>query len=189
MGNKLSKIVNKYNINVLNSSDPNFHDICRNVEIESIDLSIEERRSILYLGNDLKKITCLDDDCTLNTVFYNESIGYCTCKFNFDFEKLINNSTSTNNEYTEYDPNENQEVFEPVSGINPLPVFLCSQEAFSRKNIVSNEGLYIGLIALVIQIIAFIIVLANYCGRKKMIKNIAPPPPKDILTIKKKNFS
>ena len=188
LGNKLSKMVNKYNINVLNSSDPNFHDICRNVEIESIDLSIEERRSILYLGNDLKKITCLDDDCTLNSVFYNESTGYCTCKFNFDFEKLINNSTSTNNEYTEYDPNENQEVFEPVSGINPLPVFLCSQEAFSRKNIVSNEGLYIGLIALVIQIIAFIIVLANYCGRKKMIKNIASPPPKDILTIKKKTL-
>ena len=186
LGNKLSKMVNKYNINVLNSSDPHFHDVCKNVEIESIDLSIDERRSILYLGNDLKKITCLDDDCSLNSVFYDESTGNCKCKFNFDFEKLINNSTSINNGYTEFDPKENQEIFEPVSGINPLPVFKCSQEAFNNKNIFSNVALYIAIIALLIQIFSFTIVFIKYCTRKKIVKNIASPPPKDFLTLKKK---
>ena len=183
LGNKLSKIVSKYNINVLNSSDPFFNEPCKNVEMESIDLSIEQRRSALYLGNNLKTITCLDDDCTLNSILYNESLGLCSCKLNFDFDKLLNNNTSNN-----YDLNEDEEnTFNPISGINPLPIFKCYDEAFNSKNISSNVGLYIGCVVIFIQIISFIFLFIKYCIRKKIVKNISSPPPKNILTIKKKS--
>ena len=128
LGNKLSKIVSKYNINVLNSSDPFFNEPCKNVEMESIDLSIEQRRSALYLGNNLKKITCLDDDCILNSILNNESLGLCNYKFNFDFDKLLNNIS---NNYNLNEGNEN--TFNPISGINPLPIFKCYEEVFNSK--------------------------------------------------------
>ena len=182
IGSKLSKMVNKYNINVLNSSDPYLNDACKNVDIESIDISMEHRRKILYLGGKLKIITCLDNDCTLNSVLYNESIGNCKCKFNFDFEKLLSNTTDDN--YDNDDLNEND--FKTISGINPFPVFKCYEEAFNSKNISSNAGLYIGCAVIFIQIISFIILIIKYCIRKKIVKNIASPPPKDVLKLNKK---
>ena len=184
LGNKLTKTVLKYNINVLNSSDPSFHEPCKNIEMESIDISIEQRRSIFYLGNQLKKINCLDDECTLKSISYDESIGFCNCKFNYEFDKIINNNNSNNNYY---DLDENEENnFDTISGINPLPIFLCSEEAFNSTNISSNAGLYIGLVVLLISFTSFIILLIKFCIKKKMMKNIASPPPKNILTLKKK---
>ena len=182
IGSKLSKMVNKYNINVLNSSDPYFNDACKNVDFESIDISMEQRRKILYLGDKLKIITCLDNDCTLNSVLYNESIGNCRCKFNFDFEKLLSNTTDDTNNNDDLDEND----FKPISGINPFPVFTCYEEAFNSKTISSNVGLYIGGVVIVAQIISFIILIIKYCKRKKIVKNIASPPPKDVLKINKK---
>ena len=185
LGNRISKIISKNNINVLNSTDSYFHDICLTLQIESIDMSIETRRDVLYLGNQLTKVTCLDNDCILMSVLYNESMGICKCKFKFDFEELISNSTSyeeSNYNLIEEDP------FESISGINPLPIFKCSKESFNKKNISSNVGLYIGIIAIIIQFIALIVLIIKYCLRKKIVKNIASPPPrpKDYLSIKKK---
>ena len=186
LGNKLSKIIYENKINVLNSTDSYFHDVCKTLQIESIDMSIQQRRDILYLGNQLTKITCLDNDCNLISTLFNESMGICKCKFKFDFEELISNDTffeeNNNNNIIEGDP------FDSISGINPLPIFKCSKESFNSENIFSNVGLYIGIISVIIHIPSFIVLIVKYCIRKKIMKNIAAPPPKprDFLTIKKK---
>ena len=39
---------------------------------------------------------------------------------------------------------------------------------------------------IVAQIVSFIILIIKYCKRKKIVKNIASPPPKDVLKINKK---
>jgi len=52
----------------------------------SVNFINDNRENIFYLGNRLKKIVCLDDECTLKSVLYNESIGICQCKLNFVFE-------------------------------------------------------------------------------------------------------
>ena len=179
LGNVLSNVVFKYNINVLNSTDPNFHDSCLNIQIEPIDVPIEQRRSLFYLGEQLTKIACLNDDCVIDSILYDDYIGVCNCPLNFDFEKLIKN-----NKY--YDNNYNQDkVFSPISGVNPLPIFTCSKESFSNK-ISSNAGLYITCLCLLIQIVVLVIFLINYFARKKIVQNIASPPPKEILTLKQK---
>ena len=183
LGNKLSKLVYKYDLNVLNLSDVYFHDSCKNFEIESVDLSIEQRRDIFYLGKNLKTITCLDEEfCTINSISYEQSIGDCKCKLNFDFGLLTNENSDDNN--NDYDF-EQSEIFKPVSGINPLPVFLCSEETFDPNNISSNVGLYIGGIVVIFQLCSFIILIVHYCIRKKIVRKIASPPPKDILSLKK----
>ena len=181
LGSKVYKVANNYNINPLNATDTYYSDTCKNVEIESIDISVEQRREIFYLGSRLKKITCLDDDCTLNSIFYNESTGICQCKLNFDFENLFTNSTDDNSNNEDLNT-----IFNPISNNNPFPIFKCSKEAFNSKNISKNPGLYIGCVAIVIQILCFLILSIKYCIRKKLVKNIASPPPKDILTLKKK---
>ena len=184
IGNKMYKLVNKYNISVLDSSEFYFNDICKNLQIDTIDVSIEQRRNIFYLGNRLKKIVCLDDECTLKSVLYNESIGICQCKLNFVFENLLTNTLDEN-----YIDNENLDtVFSPISKNNPFPIFKCNKETFNSKNISSNAGLYIGCVSLFIQLISFLILTIKYCIRKKMIKNIAAPPPKDILTMNRKRY-
>ena len=185
LGNKIYKLANNYNINVLNSSDPYYNEICKNVIFESIDISVEQRRKIFYLGNKLRKLTCLDDECTLNSIFYNESIGICQCNFNFDFDNLLINSTLDQYNSNNEDLNS---LFSPISGINPLPIFMCSEETFNPKTISSNIGLYIGGVTVIIQIICFLVLVIRYCLRKKIVKNIASPPPKEVLTLKKKHL-
>ena len=184
LGNKLTSVVYKYKLNVLNASDPFFQDSCYNLEINSIDVDLEKRRELFYMGDDLKTITCLDDDCVLNSVSYDEYVGTCSCKMNFDFERLISNN-NTNSRDSNYNYEESS-AFNPVSGVNPLPVFTCSQQAFDSKKISSNAGLYIGGIIILIQIVCFIVFLVYFCKRRKIVQNIASPPPKDTLTLKKK---
>ena len=184
LGVPLSKVVYKYNINVLNSSDDYFHDSCKNLELESIDVPLEQRRSILYLGENMKKVTCLDDECTINELVHDKLVGICSCKLNFNFDLLTNNSPL---KYKSYDY-ELDNIFTPVSGINPLPVFTCSKEAFNANNIASNPGLYIGCIVIVFQLSSFIYLLLSYFIKKRAVKVIASPPPKDLLTLNKKNL-
>ena len=180
LGNVLSNVVYKYNINVLNSSDPYFHESCLNLQIQTIDTSIETRRSVFYLGEQLTKIACLDDDCVIDSVSYDNYIGSCNCKFNFDYQKLINNDKYYLNDYNQ------DKIFPSVSEVNPFPVLTCSKESFSDEKIGSNAGLYIVCIAILIQIVGLVAFLINYFARKKIVQQISSPPPKDTLTLKKK---
>jgi hypothetical protein len=184
LGSKLTSVVYKYKINVLNASDPFFQDSCYNLEINTIDVDIDKRRELFYMGDELKTITCMDDECIINSVSYDEYIGTCSCKMNFDFERLTsNNNTDSKNSNNNY---EESNAFNPVSGVNPLPIFTCSLQTFDSEKISSNAGLYIGGIIILIQIVSFIVFLVYFCKRKKIVQNIASPPPKDTLTLKKK---
>ena len=184
LGSKLTSVVYKYKINVLNASDPFFHDSCYNLEINTIDVDIDKRRELFYMGDELKTITCMDDDCIINSVSYDEYIGTCSCKMNFDFERLTSNN-NTGSKDSDYNYEESN-AFNPVSGVNPLPIFTCSLQTFDSQKISSNAGLYIGGVIILIQIVAFIVFLVYFCKRKKIVQNIASPPPKDTLTLKKK---
>jgi hypothetical protein len=48
-------------------------------------------------------------------------------------------------------------------------------------------GLYIGCLVVLVQLVTFIILIVKYCIRKKIVRKIASPPPKDTLTLKKKH--
>ena len=193
LGDLLSKIVSEYNLNILNSSDIYFNDLCQNINIENIDIPLERRRELFYFGYYLNKIACLGDDCDIINISHEQNLAQCKCKFNFNFDKLNidNNDTKIFNQISTQISED--EGFKIISESNPFPVFTCQKEAFNRKNIKSNKSFYIGIAFIFIQFISFIVLFINFCLRKNFIKNIdnnlkeiiATPPIKDLLLFKK----
>ena len=199
LGNILSKKVDEYNLTILDSSDPYFNDVCESMNFENIDIPLERRRNIFYMGDHLSKLACLGDDCEIINISYENKIAECKCKFNFNFDELIN-VTNENIIVTPYSPlsdgeeNSKNEYFNSISESNPFPIFTCYKQAFTSGNIKSNKGFIIGIILIIIQLIFFLVLLINLCLRKRILKNldnnmketIASPPIKDLLLLKKK---
>ena len=193
LGQIASKIVSEYNINILNSSDPYFNDVCQNLNLAKIDMPLEKRRQLFYYGNYLNKIACLGDDCDIINISYDSNLAECKCKFNFNYNKLNigNNSTQKLNQGLGSDSDDE---FKSIPESNPFPIFACQNEAFSSKNIKSNKNLFIGIGFIFIQLVAFLVLFINFCLKKNFIKNldnnfkeeIASPPIKDLLSLKKK---
>ena len=201
LGRILSKVVSKYNINILNSTDIYFNDICQNMNIEKIDLPIERRRELFYYGNYLTKIACLGEDCDIMNISHEDNLAECKCKFNFNFDKLNINSNETRrlkeNNYRKLEDSPDENNFKSISESNPFSIFTCHKEAFNSKNIKHNIGLFIGIGFIFIQLIAFLVLFISLCLRKNFIKNLdnnikeisASPPIKDLLLIKKQYSS
>ena len=192
LGDILSKKVSEYNLNILDSSDSYFNDICQNMHFEKIDIPLERRRNIFYIGNNLNKLACLGDDCEITDISYENNLAECKCKFNFNLNFSNENEISTSENWIGDTPQN--EIFDKISDSNPLPIFSCYKETFTIKNIKSNIGFLIGIILVIIQLIFFIVLLINLCIRKSIIKNIdnnmketiASPPIKDLLLLKSK---
>ena len=187
LGNFLSKKVNEYDLNILDSSDSYFNDVCYNMNFANIDIPLEQRRNIFYIGDFLTKLACFGDECDIINISYENNLANCKCKFNFNFTNkneifALNNSKNKN------------EFFDTVSESNPFPIFTCYKEAFDKKNIKSNKGFIIGIILVIIQLIFFLVLIINLLIRKRFIKNldnnmketIASPPIKDLLLLKQK---
>ena len=209
IGDSLAKIVNDYSIDILNNSEPYFNDICLNMNIKDIDITLDIRRNLFYYGDYLTKIACLDENCNINDISYEDNLAKCKCKFNFISDKLylqnnntkndINNENSGTNNYNG-DINKN---FKSVSSTNPFPIFTCSKQSFNSKNIKSNIGFYIGIVIIFIQIIFFLILFISLCIKKNYSKKIflkneddeniiregVPNPPLKDLSLKKKYSS
>ena len=189
LGNFLSKKINEYDLNILDSSDSYFNDVCYNMNFANIDIPLEQRRNIFFIGDFLTKLVCFGDECDIINISYENNLANCKCKFNFNFnftnknENLIFPSNKSKNEF-----------FDTVSESNPFPVFTCYKEAFDKKNIKSNKGFIIGIILVIIQLIFFLVLIINLLIRKRFIKNldnnmketIASPPIKDLLLLKQK---
>ena len=203
LGEVLSKKVSEYNLNILNSSEPYFNDICYNMNFENIDIPLEHRRNIFYFGYFLNRIACLGNDCNIIDISYENNLAECKCKFNFNLNKLNiekNNSTEEIN-INGLAENKTFDNFKSISDSNPFPIFTCQKESFNLKNIKSNIGFFIGIILIIIQFISFLVLIINFCLGKNFIKKlenndikeikeiIASPPIKDLILYKKNQKS
>ena len=158
------------NINTFNKKDPALKDICKNINIAKIDMSLIERRKYFNFEKYSREINCKDRNCEVQSINYNIFTGTCNCQINTDFEMFKNKNTKINiyNEINSYD----------IS----LAVFKCFKSGFGQ-NISSNTGFYLYLIFILLQIICFIIFLF-FQNKKisftKKINSTASPPSKNL---------
>ena len=139
-------------IDIFNKDDPIFNDICKNFTIENIDLPIQERRKIFFLGHLEKEIICNDINCEVESISMDNSTGICRCQIETNFDNLFlenqqNHNNITNEEYNNY--------INSQSSINSFYIFKCASEAFSPNHLKNNVNLYISCGFIAIQIILF----------------------------------
>ena len=163
--------------NIFEQDDSVFNDICINFNIKKIDIPINERRKLFYLGKNKKEILCNDINCNIKNIFISNTTSYCECKIQTEFNYLFSNEDINNNiiEYNDF--------LEGKKKINSFLVFKCGKEAFDVDNIKNNAAFYISLILLIIQAVLFIIYILykkskpktkNKKSKKKKIKSNPP---------------
>ena len=174
--NLLEKIMeNEYNI--FDQDETIFNDICINFNIRKIDIPINDRRKLFYLGKNKKEILCNDINCDIKNIIISNTTSYCECKIQTEFNYLFSNEDINNNiiEYNDF--------IEGKKKIISFLVFKCGKEAFDVDNIKNNAAFYISLGLLVIQIVLFIIYIVykknknknkNKKSKKKKIKSNPP---------------
>ena len=166
LGNTVYEKIMQNNIDIFGKSDSYINDICSNLNIAKIDLSIKNRRKYFNLGYYEKEIICTDKNCDIISKENINFTGTCHCKINTDYNTFKNNQINllnTTDEIKSYD----------IS----LIIFKCFKTGFN-KSIISNTGFYLFLFFIVFQICFFILFLL--LGTKKTFsskkKSIANPP-------------
>ena len=155
--NEINKILN-LEINIFDSNNKFFNDICISYSVNDTDITLEKRIEYFYQYYSLDNLC--GENCTINSIIYNEKTIICS----FDFSDSINDlSISTSNQIIE------THIFERKINTNIYKSFYCQ-----FKNFKKNIGSYIILGCIIIQIICFTILLVF----KRNISNFANPPIK-----------
>ena len=173
LSNQLSQVLldevfeNDYNI--FKQDESVFNDFCKNFKIENIDIPLNERRKLLYLGNNDKEILCNDINCEIKNIFLSNTTSFCECGIKTEFNYLFSPSELNNDEYNNY--------INQKKNINSFLLFKCAKESFNSNNIKSNIGFYISLVLFIIQLILLIVYII-YTKAKNKDKNKKPKKKK-----------
>ncbi len=167
----LDKIIeNEYNI--FEQDEPVLNDLCTNFNIRKIDIPINERRKLFYLGKNKNDILCNYYNCAIKNIFISNTTSFCNCEIKTEFDFLFSEEVSNNNQ-------ENNDFLEEKKSINSFLVFKCAKESFNSNNIKNNIGLFISIGLLVIQLVLFLIyILCKRHKNKNPKKKIKSNPPK-----------
>ena len=160
------------NIDPFNAEDPIFNDICKNYTIKEIDIPINERRLLIFLGYKEKEIICNDINCNIENYYLTNLTSICKCKISINsYDYLLSNGhkETNKNRYTEYINLKNSKY-----STNSFLIFKCGKEAFILNNIKTNPGFYIGIVFLTIQIILYGILIFHYFKKTDTVK-LNPP--------------
>ena len=169
VGNVIFEKINQYNIDIFNKGDIYVNDICKNLNIAKIDLSIKDKRKYFNYGDYSNEIICTDKNCEIQSNEMLNFTGICKCLINTDFNNFKNteiNILISSNEIKSYD--------------SSIAVFKCFKSGFN-KNISSNTGFYLFLIFIIIQILNFVIFIIfenTKISSPKTKKTISNPPYK-----------
>lgn len=131
-------------VDIYNSSDPFFNDICFPfTSEEGKDVSLEDRRANYY-----KNVSFCEDECEYNGIDYltKEAICECNVKPNFLTEALNNSLTS---DYLEIIQSAKVEIFK------------CYKNVFNLKNLKINLGSWIMIAFSILEFIFFCVYLVN----------------------------
>ena len=139
-----------------------YNDICKNVTFFGIDLPLKQRLKYLYLHNYTEQILCNSENCTLEEYDYENITTKCKCKIGNEFKDILKG------ENFQFIPYEGQPTELNNDFIDSLEIIKCALNGFKSKNIKSNIGFFISIIAIASQIALFI----YYCLFSKSIVNI-----------------
>ena len=141
-------ILDNKKIDVFNSGDKIFNDICSNFTISGIDMPVDNRKDIFYLGEKKDEIMCGIQNCNISNDKYGQNtlIGECKCRVNL-YDNYIN--INMNNKTDIKKEKKISEIPNSEAWKNSLQIFKCI------NNFKVNEGFYISIGSLGIQIISF----------------------------------
>jgi len=166
LNNRLSQVLldevfeNDYNI--FKPDESVFNDICKNFKIKNIDIPLNERRKLLYLGNNDKEILCNDINCDIKNIILSNTTSFCECGVKTEFNYLFSTPELNNDEYNNY--------ISQKKSINSFLLFKCAKESFNSTNIKNNISFYISLALFIIQLILLIVYII-YTKPKSKDKN------------------
>ena len=146
-GESIKDIISNNKLDIFDSEDPIFNDICSNFTISGIDIPLDSRKDILYLGDGKNENICGNKNCYDIYNNYNDYEVKCECNINFEFDINNNNVTSNENEKKQNKVSSSEKVK------NTFEIFKCFKNGNFLK---TNEGFYISLCSIGIQSVCFI---------------------------------
>ena len=177
LGDAMTNKISENNLNIFDKENPIFNDICHNFTIEGIDVPLKERRQILFVGNQDKRIICDHINCQVENIFLSNLTGICNCNVSFDINELFSESDQMSNDNSQEEYNS---FINSPNNINSFIIFNCPKESFNNHNIKNNPGIYISPIFIGIQIVLFCFYIF-YKPKNMEVKELIYFPPKKII--------
>ena len=150
LGKQIKNIIlDNKKIDVFNSEDKIFNDICSNFTVSGIDMPVDNRKDYFYLGEEKDEIICGVQNCNLSNGIYDQNtlVGECKCKVNL-YDNYIN--INMNNKTDIKKEKKINEIPNSEAWKNSFQIFKCI------NNFKVNEGFYISIGCLGIQVISFV---------------------------------
>ena len=141
-------LINK--INIFDEESPIFNDICSNFTISGIDIPLDSRKDLFYLGDEKNEIICGNSECDIIKDNYNSNNleGECKCNINLNLDNISLN----NNNYKNKKEKKEEEISNSETVKNSFEIFKCFKNTQFLK---ANEGFYISICTLGVQSICF----------------------------------
>ena len=100
LGESITEVIINNKINIFDDEDETFKDICSNFTISGIDIPLDSRKNLFYLGDNKNDIICGNSKCDIIKDNYNSNNleGECKCKINLNFDNItqIGNNQKAN---------------------------------------------------------------------------------------------
>ena len=152
------------NLNVFNETDSIFTDFCSNFTIQKIDIPLQERKEILFKGDNANELICLDSTCEISNISIINFMGTCNCQIHSELTFILQEI-------------ENKKTIFDKKGNNNFPVFTCYKSGFNNIVLKTNAGFFIGLFLILIQIAFFVLYIISIKSPKKTKIPANPPNP------------
>ena len=150
-GELIKNIISNNKIDIFDSEDPIFNDICTNFTISGIDIPLDSRKDILYVGENKNEIICGNKNCYDIYNNINEFEVKCECDINFELNNNNINNDNINENKKEKRHHNKTSSTEAVK--NSFEIFKCFKNGNFLK---TNEGFYISVCTIGIQSICFV---------------------------------
>ena len=148
-GESIKNIIANNKIDIFDSEDPIFNDICANFTIAGIDIPLDSRKDILFKGDNKNEIICGNDNCYDIYNNINEFEVKCECDINFELNNNINDNIIKGNK----NEKRHNRTSSAQTVKNTFEIFKCFKDGNFLK---TNEGFYISVCTIGIQSICFL---------------------------------
>ena len=154
-GKAIKTVIANNKINIFDDESPIFNDLCSNFTVSGIDIPVNNRKDIFYLGDNKNEIICGSQDCQIikeDTNKFNELEGECKCDINLNLNDInLNDKNAENKKGKKYETIPSSETFK-----NSFAIFKCFKNG---KFLKANEGFYITICSLGVQAACFTLYL------------------------------
>jgi len=164
LGKKVSETIRLNNIDIFDTKESIFNDMCHNFTVKGIDLPYNYRLNKLYLGNISDEVICTSDKCKKSEFYMSSLTGSCKCDINEDINYLNNQPKDIFLE-TYKTSSKTKDSFK---------IFSCFKRYYKLS---SNVGVMIFIVFILIHILS---IAVYYLFIKKIYgyKEMANPPIK-----------